>query len=206
MNIESVVWFNNLLLSSTTGVKLGKVKDIVDNFPYTKDNSLRGGVIPYTIVNKKIYFCLGLDNQHKEYTDFAGGYDIRHDRTPIQTPGRELMEESFSTFTLCEDNKLYDYHCIYAKGIFIVFACYGLDDPNFMESSCEAFKNNMELEKNEKKRKGVTFRPEMIDMKWFTKQELIDLMLTNKVYRKVASVLYPKLEEIVNILIHTTEK
>jgi hypothetical protein len=57
----------------------------------------RAGCIPYTVINKKIHFCLGLDNFHREYCDFGGRKEPK-DATHLTTAVREFREESREIF------------------------------------------------------------------------------------------------------------
>lgn len=59
----------------------------------------RCGVIPYTYVNGKRLFCMGLDSESGDITDFSGRTDPRRDKTPISTALREFREETLNVFT-----------------------------------------------------------------------------------------------------------
>jgi hypothetical protein len=56
----------------------------------------RVGIIPYTIVDGVIYYCLAVDVKHVELTDFGGGSSGLEDF--VQGATRELKEESLTLF------------------------------------------------------------------------------------------------------------
>jgi hypothetical protein len=56
----------------------------------------RAGIIPYTIIEDKKYFCLGVDSKYGTLTDFGGG--IKKDEHFITGACRELEEESLGIF------------------------------------------------------------------------------------------------------------
>lgn len=72
-----------------------QIKDV--DWESIKDQDHRAGCIPYVVVDKKIYFCLGLDKLHREYCDF-GGRKERKDLTHLNAALREFREESREVF------------------------------------------------------------------------------------------------------------
>jgi len=56
----------------------------------------RSGIIPFTIMNKSIYFLLGIDNVSKELTDFGGG--VKKTENAITGAFREFQEETNNIF------------------------------------------------------------------------------------------------------------
>lgn len=69
----------------------------VRHVDWTKYNIKRAGVIPYTVINGHVHFCLGVDFKTKELTDFGGG--IRDsDESPLHGALREFREESNGVF------------------------------------------------------------------------------------------------------------
>lgn len=59
-------------------------------------HSIRAGAIIYTKVNNEILFCLGVDSQFGDLTDFGGG--VKKNETIIEGGLRELKEESQGVF------------------------------------------------------------------------------------------------------------
>ena len=62
----------------------------------------RGGVILYTVINKQIFFGLGVDKKYNELTDFSGGIS-RKDATAIDGALREFCEETEGLFSIKEN-------------------------------------------------------------------------------------------------------
>ena len=61
-----------------------------------KDNHIRSGAIIYTKCNNVTYFCLGVDTQSGNLTDFGGG--VKKFETIVEGGLRELEEESQGIF------------------------------------------------------------------------------------------------------------
>lgn len=57
----------------------------------------RGSVLPFQIINGKIFYALGIDTNTGGLCDFGGGRETE-DRSIIQTALRELSEESYNIF------------------------------------------------------------------------------------------------------------
>ena len=70
-------------------------KSCTDSIPDSKRFS-RAGIIPYTIVNNKKYFCLGVDSMYGTLTDFGGG--VKRYENFVEAACRELEEESLGIF------------------------------------------------------------------------------------------------------------
>ena len=60
------------------------------------DNSFRSGAIIYTRYNNVTYFCLGIDTESGNLTDFGGG--VKRGETIVEGGLRELEEESQGVF------------------------------------------------------------------------------------------------------------
>jgi hypothetical protein len=72
-----------------TCIYINKLQDI----PLTHQ-FIRSGIIPYTIKDEQLHFMMGIDNKHKEITDFGGGNNITS--SFITNAIRELQEESLN--------------------------------------------------------------------------------------------------------------
>lgn len=59
----------------------------------------RAGIIPYVIIENKIYFCFGIDAKSGEYTDY-GGSALTSDGDITDTALRTLREKSFGIFRI----------------------------------------------------------------------------------------------------------
>ena len=83
-------------------IRLGQKKDIevhissAHEMDVIKDNPGRSGAIIYTHVNGQTLFCLGIDTESRDLTDFGGG--VKKEETPVEGGLRELHEESQGIF------------------------------------------------------------------------------------------------------------
>jgi len=110
MNPTSVSAFEPLAYGMT------KVDDLNMSAPVDSDNEIqytdvasylatdwvrvqRCGVIPYAYVKGQRLFCMGVDAESGDITDFAGRTDPRRDKTPVSTALREFREETLNIFT-----------------------------------------------------------------------------------------------------------
>ena len=64
---------------------------------WTQFNVVRAGVIPYVVVGSQIMFCLGVDRETSDLTDFGGGFKDS-DGSPLGAALREFKEESKGVF------------------------------------------------------------------------------------------------------------
>lgn len=77
-----------------------------------KENAVRSGAIIYTKVNGKTYFCLGIDTESKNLTDFGGG--VKKGETIVEGGLRELEEESQGVFGIIKPKDVgytVSFHC-----------------------------------------------------------------------------------------------
>jgi ADP-ribose pyrophosphatase YjhB (NUDIX family) len=65
---------------------------ILLNDELEKIHCLRAGIIPYIIIDGKLYFLLGIDRQTGEYADMGGG--VKKNENVISGAIRELTEET----------------------------------------------------------------------------------------------------------------
>ncbi len=83
-------------------IRNNQKRDVEVNVSFTnelnivKDTPVRAGAIIYTIADDKTYFCLGIDTQSGNLTDFGGG--VKKGETIIEGGLRELEEESQGVF------------------------------------------------------------------------------------------------------------
>ena len=86
----------------TPKIRNKKRKDVFISTSFTKNINIerngpvRSGVIIYTRKNNKTFFCLGVDADSKDLTDFGGG--VTKDETVVEGGLRELKEESQGIF------------------------------------------------------------------------------------------------------------
>lgn len=80
------------------------MKTIVSGSQLNSVRPARAGVIPYTVVQNRIYLLLGVDRRTRELTDFGGG--CKANETAIDAAWRELQEESCKLFENLEQKAL----------------------------------------------------------------------------------------------------
>ena len=88
--IDSMKIRNNQKKDLDVNVSLTQDMNII------KDNHVRSGAIIYTRYNGTTYFCLGVDTDSGNLTDFGGG--VKKGETIIEGGLRELEEESQGVF------------------------------------------------------------------------------------------------------------
>lgn len=64
----------------------------------------RAGVIPYTQIDDKKYFCMGIDYKYGTLTDFGGG--VKRIENFVEAACRELEEESLGIFDFTTPEKM----------------------------------------------------------------------------------------------------
>lgn len=69
---------------------------LTDDMNVNKETPVRAGGIIYTHFEGKTYFCLGVDTQSGNLTDFGGG--VKKEETIVEGGLRELEEESQGVF------------------------------------------------------------------------------------------------------------
>lgn len=65
--------------------------------PWPEYNIIRAGVIPYVVIGNRVMFCLGVDKETQELTDFGGGVR-ENDGDAVTAALREFREESKGVF------------------------------------------------------------------------------------------------------------
>jgi len=92
----------------------------VENIDWTKIRPGRAGVIIYTD-NPSRRFCMGIDREYGEITDFGGGVSYKKDGTALDGALRELNEESLGVFGGISPDFLSKSIVVYNDSILIVF-------------------------------------------------------------------------------------
>lgn len=83
------------------------------------DNPNRSGAIIYTNINGDVRFCLGVDTQSGDLTDFGGG--IKKGESVIEGGLRELKEESQGVFGYIDPDHIADCISIHSHNMAIMF-------------------------------------------------------------------------------------
>lgn len=144
----------------------------------------RAGIIPYAIIGRKILICLGQDREHKELTDFGGGYSIKRDINPANCALRELKEESLGLFDLQIDD-IFNDNCIIMSDTLIIFHRVKIDEAL---SSVEEFHKLL--------KKFNINDVEVDSIQWVHLAQLPEYIKTGHLYDRVGKMLLPILDNI----------
>ena len=93
----------------------------VKQIDWTKVKPERAGFIIYQKKESGIEFCLGVDFEHGEITDFAGGVSYRSDGNALMAALRELEEESLGIFGSVRPKDVDECWALYSEKMMIIF-------------------------------------------------------------------------------------
>ena len=137
-------------------------KDIEVSISSSKDLTtqgiLRAGVIIYTKNNGTTYFCLGVDTQSGNLTDFGGG--VKKDETVVEGALRELEEESQGVFGSLSVEDISDSVVFHSHNMAIIFISHQGDKRKIVT----------EFEK----KADENGAPEVCDIVWLTTEQLLE--------------------------------
>jgi len=111
----------------------------IKNVKMTMETPSRSGVIIYTHFKGKTYFCLGIDSNFGDLTDFGGG--MKKNETFINCGLRELEEESKGVFGEIKEEEIQSNMGVYSKNMIIMFIYRNVD----MVKTKKDFKSNNEV-------------------------------------------------------------
>ena len=143
-----------------------------------RDN-LRAGAIIYTRWQGLTYFCLGVDTESGNLTDFGGG--VKKDETIIQGGLRELAEESLEIFENPDVEQALVFH---SSRVAIMFIPMDICPEDVTREFTQKIKEHPE--------------PEVCDIVWLTTEELLEsihgrgrtlYIVVRKILSKVVSVI-----------------
>ena len=143
-----------------------------------KEN-LRAGAIIYTRWQGVTYFCLGVDTESGNLTDFGGG--VKKDETVIEGGLRELNEESLGIFDSPEVEQALVFH---SSRVAIMFIPMNVCPEDISKEFTQKIKEHPE--------------PEVCDIVWLTTEELLEsihgrgrtlYIVVRKILSKVVSVI-----------------
>ena len=154
---------------------------------YSKTNELlrsrkfrRCGIIPYTTVNDKKYFCMGVDSKYGTLMDFGGtGLEFE---SFTSTVSRKLSEESLGIFNFTSDMLYENTRSLYDENHIMSLLHISAD----MSSICKAFFTKYE---------NITVCRNSSIM-WIDENVFQDLIKTGKSIRR-NDVLYPSIYKII---------
>jgi hypothetical protein len=176
------------------------------NFPYTNfyvshksdTNEIpdstrfkRAGFIPFTDINGKRYFCLGIDAKYGTLTDFGGGVK-RHEHF-IEAACRELKEESLDIFDFTSDESMEQIKkytkTVYDENMAIIFVNIKVDN---LEDIINLYQKRVTLADN----------PENSNIVWVPDDVFFFLIKSGKMVRTGKNV-YPSVYKVVNDLLRS---
>lgn len=131
---------------------------------FAKETPVRSGAIIYTKENDKTYFCLGIDTQSGNLTDFGGG--VKKGETIIEGGLRELEEESQGVFGTIDPSDIEDkitFHCYNMAIMFIP-----------IEVTSTTLRTRDEIYTEFTKRIEGNVDPEVCDIVWLDTQEFME--------------------------------
>ncbi len=111
----------------------------IKNVKMAMETPSRSGVIIYTHFKGKTYFCLGVDSNFGDLTDFGGG--MKKNETFINCGLRELEEESKGVFGEIKEEEIQSNMGVYSKNMMIMFIYRNVD----MVKTKKDFKPNNEV-------------------------------------------------------------
>lgn len=147
----------------------------------------RAGVIPYTIIDGKKYFCLGVDFTHGTLTDFGGG--IKKYETFARAAARELCEESLGIFRFSPTKIYNSSYCIHDNSMIIIFLRLSVENLN-------------ESVKDFQKRFSKVTRSENSGIMWIQEEIFYNLIKTGKSLRD-GDYIYPAIYKPVTELLQS---
>lgn len=178
--IDSIKIRNNQKKDVEVSVSLTKELKI------TKETPVRSGVIIYTKGDDGvIYFCLGVDTESGNLTDFGGG--VKKGETIVDGGLRELEEESLGIFGRIEASDIDETVTFHSPNMAIIFIPLKVD------------RNTIIKQFNEKIEGKIN--PEVCDIAWLDMKEFMESIhgRGRKLYIRVRKIL-SKVTSTINIL------
>ncbi len=165
--------------------KLKHFPDELNNLTY-EDRIERAGVIIYMKIGNEIIFCMGIDYEHTEYSDFGGGVK-KKDGAVIKGGLRELSEESLGIFGKINSDELNNFLLVYTKKTAIMFIKINVEQYDMINLFDERLKIIKEIKPD--------LNPEMKKIEWISCEQFISLIHNNmvndkKMYSKIADICY----------------
>lgn len=142
--------------------------------PVLSGNPIRSGAIIYTKYQGQTYFCLGVDAESNDLTDFGGG--VKKHENNIVGGLRELCEESQGLFNLTPD-EVTDDIVVYSHNMMIMFIYRDVD----MHETVLNFREKIKNKEN----------PEVKNIVWLTTDKILESIHCKgrKMYVRVSKLL-----------------
>lgn len=173
-------------------IRSNQKKDIEVNVSETtdlcmsRDNPVRAGAIIYTKKDGETYFCLGVDTQSGNLTDFGGG--VKKDECVLDGALRELAEESLSVFGVIYKDDINKSTTFHTSNMAIVFIPLDVN----MEEIHEGFQEKLREKESEKE------ATEVCDIVWLDAKDFLESIHGRglKLYIRVRKLLAKVTKEI----------
>ena len=146
----------------------------------------RAGIIPYTTVNQKIYYCLGMDWPSGDYTDFGGRFSPKMDNNLTDCAMRELREESLDVFPTSKN--IDDCLAIYDNSTIIIFMK--------VSGDMNKFTRTFERVASREMKRRPDIRLEVKSIKWFAQHQMKGLANSKSMYALVSKLIRSSLDDI----------
>jgi DNA-binding Lrp family transcriptional regulator len=130
-------YYSNKNLYNKTKVINGVTYQRVRDIDYNKIKPERAGVIVYFKYRNMLYFCLGMDSNTHEFTDFGGSVKYKIENC-IKGALREFREESL-VFRKLSINEIDHFYSIYDDKNIVIFVGYELDPKDVNKKFIEKF-------------------------------------------------------------------
>lgn len=162
-------------------IRHNQKRDLEVNISFTqeldiiKEKAVRAGAIIYTHDGNKTFFCLGIDTQSGNLTDFGGG--VKKGETIVEGGLRELEEESEGVFGHIYPSDIADtvtFHCYNMAIMFIPMEVDRIE-------TVQRFKDKVTINPN----------PEVCNIVWLSTDELLESIhgRGKKLYNRVQRLL-----------------
>lgn len=148
----------------STKIRHIQKRDIDVNISYTRELSVirdapvRSGAVIYTREGDKTYFCLGIDTQSGNLTDFGGG--VKKGETIVEGGLRELAEESQGVFGVINPTEIEDTVTFHSYNMAIMFIPLKVDRMKITENFNNKIRGKLD--------------PEVCDIVWLDTQEFME--------------------------------
>jgi hypothetical protein len=149
------------------------------------DGNIRSGAIIYTHWKGQTYFCLGVDSDYGDLTDFAGGVkktdvDANGNTSVIIGGLRELREESLGVFGDLTPEDVADDIVFWSNNMAIIFIELAVNPFEIQKEFMKRFSNHAD-------KKNL----EVSELRWLTLEDFRDSILSRgeRLYSRVRKIL-----------------
>ncbi len=141
----------------------------VQNIDWTRYRPSRAGIIVYyrNPTTQQLHFCMGIDRQYGDMSDFGGGVIYRKDGTALSGALREFDEESLKVFGSFTPQDLSSCLAVYNNDLVIIF----VPIKTYLENINVKFQQQVNQEQDSSNDKLHIKEPEMSSLVWLTQEQ-----------------------------------